>query len=314
MPQAQVINFGEDPYANAMGNFAKNFLGTINERSAQRRNDDLFRRISQNYGEDADPEMFLRDVIEAEGLDQEYKRDKIKDITEWAKLSTKANKNNYEQAKLDQRAAELLVREETNRIAGERVDNEKRKIDLTDASNAGKANKQVSDYASKTLKDSNVTLPAHDVADLKSFMEQLVTDKESPMTVSDAFRHAYNYIEARREKLENVQITPRPAKWLGQSSPQEIETSMEKAFQELKALHDEDGVENQGELRALAKKAGWQPDEITAMLKKIFQQAGKSLRGAPVNGNTPQESAQIPFQEQGKAAQVAGVDDILFGE
>jgi hypothetical protein len=163
------------------------------------------------------------------------------------------------------------------------------------------------------LKNSDEKLPAHDKADLNAFVEQLVSDKENPMSVNDAFNRAYDYIQARREKIDNVKITPRPSAWFS-DNPKEIAENQEKAYLELKALHDEDGIDNQKELRAIAERAGWKPEEITEMLKAVFKGAGKALRGAPRKDSSAQQSAEIPRKEQGVASEEAGVDDILFGE
>ena len=74
MPSAQVINFGEDPYANAMGGFARNFLSEISEKALQQRNENIFQKIKEKYGKDAQPKDIFRDVLEHGGLDPDYKR------------------------------------------------------------------------------------------------------------------------------------------------------------------------------------------------------------------------------------------------
>lgn len=308
MPSAQVINFGEDPYANAMGGFARNFLSTINEKTAQRRNDDLFKRIADQYGEDVSTERIIRDVIKAEGFDQDYKRNKLKELTDYATLGAKRDRNGYENAKLEQRREELEVRKKTNEIAENRLNNEANRIQATAEKNKGTTSKQINDYASKVLKDASVNLPAHDRADLTNFMDQLVNDPENPMTIPQAYKQAANYIDARREKIDTVKIAERPGYWSG--TP--IVTAMQQAITDLQALHDEDGIDNQKELRTIAKRSSWKDEEITAMLQRVFASNGKKLRGpAP---KSAQESAKIPLEIQGQTAQAASVDDILFGE
>ena len=311
MPSAQIVNFGEDPYANAMGGFAKNFLTTLNEKTGQRRNEDIFKKISDNYGKDADIEDIYRDVLKAEGFDQEYKRNKLNEIKDYATLANKSKLNGYEQSKLEQRRDELLVRQDANRIAESRLTNEANKVEANLTKNKAALSKQINDYSSKLLKDSELDLPLHDKSDLNEFIEQLVSDKENPKSMSEAFNHAAEYIQARREKIDSLEMPARPSSWAGfaNPSPKDLEQGMEQAYLVLKALHDEDGVTSQKELRKIAKKGGWNDEEITQILQKIFQEAGKKLRGP-----SPQSSAQIPFQQQGKASQAAGIDDILFGE
>ncbi len=111
-------------------------------------------------------------------------------------------------------------------------------------------------YTSGLLKDAEVKLPANDKAELNGFVEQLMTDKENPMTVNEAFNHAYQYIEARREKIDTVQITPKPTAWIGKPNPNEVLQSADKAFQELKSLHYEDGIDSQKDLREIARRGG----------------------------------------------------------
>ena len=323
MPSAQVVNFGEDPYANAMGGFAKNFLGEINEKAGQRRNENIFQKIKEKYGPEAQPEDIFRDVLEHEGFDQEYKRNKLNEIKEYASLATKGKTTPYQQAMLDIRQEELnLKKDKAEKGESEknitpyqqkvlknqetRLQLERQRLEQAATTQDKKLPEYVDKYTTNLLKNADVKLAAHDKADLNDFVEQLMT--EGDVGVNDAFNQAYNYIEARREKIEQVEITPRPSKWLGSASPEEVEQGMEKAFTQLKALHDEDGIDNQKELRAIASRAGWQPEEITMMLQKIFERSGKRLRGAPRKGN------QVAGEEQGEAAQAEGLDDILFGE
>lgn len=330
MPSAQVVNFGEDPYANAMGVFAKNFLGEINEKAGQRRNENIFQKIKEKYGPDAPPEDIFRDVLEHEGLDQEYKRNKLNEIKEYAAIATKGKTTPYQQAMLDIRQEELnLKKDKAEKGESEknitpyqqkvlknqetRLALERQRLEQAAKTNDKKLPEYVDKYTTSLLKNAEEKLPAHDKADLNAFVEQLMTDEENPMTVNDAFNRAYDYIQARREKVDTVKITPRPSAWFG-DNPKELAENQEKAYLELKALHDEDGIDNQKELRAVAERAGWKPEEITEMLKAVFKGAGKSLRGAPRKESSPQQSAQIPFEEQGETAEASGLDDILFGE
>lgn len=330
MPSAQVVNFGEDPYANAMGTFARNFLGEINEKAGQRRNENIFQTIKDKYGPEAKPEDIFKDVLEHEGLDQEYKRNKLNEIKEYVAIATKGKTTPYQDAMLKIREEELNLKknkaekgEDEKQITPyqqkvlknqeTRLALERQRLEQAAKTSDKKLPEYVDKYTTSLLKNAEEKLPAHDKADLNAFVEQLMTDEETPMSVNDAFNRAYDYIQARREKIDNVKITPRPSAWFG-DNPNEIAENQEKAYLELKSLYDEDGIENQKELRAIAERAGWKPEEITEMLKAVFKGAGKALRGAPRKDSTPQESAQIPFEEQGEAAQAGGLDDILFGE
>lgn len=304
------------------GGFAKNFLGEINEKAGQRRNENIFSKIKEKYGPDAKPEDIFKDVLESEGLDQEYKRNKLNEIKDYATLATKGKTTPYQQAMLEIREEELNLKK--NKAANPeekqitpyqakvlknqetRLQLERQRLEQAASTQDKKLPEYVDKYTTNLLKNADVKLPAHDKADLNDFVEQLMT--EGDVGVNEAFNKAYNYIEARREKIDSVEITPKPSGWFSGSSQQEVEQSMEKAFNELKALHDEDGIDNQKELRAIAQRAGWEPEEITLMLQKIFQRSGKRIKGAP------RKDKQVAGEEQGEATQAAGLDDILFGE
>jgi len=323
MPSAQVINFGEDPYANAMGGFAESFLGTLNEKTAQKRNENIFSKIKEKYGPDAEPETIFRDVLESEGLDQDYKRNKLNEIKEFASLSTKAKITPYQQAMLDMRTDELNLKKnkadetvekpitayQKKVLANQetRLALDRQRLDQAAKTNDAKFPEQLDKYTTNILKDADVKLPPHDKADLNGFIDQLM--KEEGLGINDAFNRAYQYIEARRDKVDNVQITERPTSWVGSPNQSEVTRNMDEAYQQLKALYEEDGIDNQKELRSIAARAGWQPDEITKMLQRVFQVHGKQLASPRAR-----KSAEIPFKEQGVAAEEGGLDDLLFGE
>ncbi len=165
-------------------------------------------------------------------------------------------------------------------------------------------------YTGKLLKDSDVKLPPHLKSELNGFVEQLMTDKENPMGVTEAFNKAYEYVQAVEDLVENAEITPRPTAWIGQPNSKELESSLDKASKDLLTLYDQSGIENQGDLRKIADRAGWHKDEITKMIQLVFQRKGRKMRGP----KSSEKSAEIPFQEQGIASEVGGLDDILFGE
>lgn len=309
MPSAQVIDFGEDPNATSIGGFAKNFLTEVNDRATQRRNDELFRRIADKYGKDSNPEEMFTDILKSEGLDQEYKRNRLNEIKEYAELSNKKKLNLIEQAKLEQRQNELKAREETNRIADARLQNEIRKTNAQGTKSKASLPKQISDYTKNILKESGESLPTNDLLDLNNFVEELVSDEESPVSIPDAVKHAYQYIQARREKIDTHQITPRPTPWVGSANESDLNRDMDRAYQELKALYEEDGIDNQKDLRSIAERSGWKKEEINVMLQRVFRENGKKLRGS-----TPEQSAEIPASEQGVVSEIGGIDDILFGE
>lgn len=292
MPSAQVIDFGADPYANAMGGFAKNFLSTVNEKNAQRRNEDLFRRISDNYGKDANPEDIFRDVLKAEGMDQEYKRDKLKEIKEYAELASKKALNGYEAAKLDIRKDELKSTEERNRINQLRADNEKLKIDQ--ASKKAKADlpKQIAAHTSKALKDSGQTYSLEE----KSALDVLTREAmEAGQPLDVALKNSLGMIDERKNVINTAKVTLNPGSWSYFDDDQGLQQAKQQAVQQLLELVEKYGITSQTDLRQIVKRSEWNKDEQNEILQHVMTQLGRKLRE--------------PKKQDTKA-----VDDILFGD
>ena len=110
MPSAQVVDIGGDPFAETMGNFAKNFGSTFLEANKQRKNEDIFKKIRQAYGPETPPEDMLRDILQSEGMDQSYKKDLIGQIKDYGALKNKKSLTPYEKAKLDNDEKSLKLR------------------------------------------------------------------------------------------------------------------------------------------------------------------------------------------------------------
>lgn len=314
MPSAQVIDFGPDPRATAMSNFGDALFGRITQKAEQKRNEDIFRKIKDNYGKEASPEVLYREVLGSEGMDQNYKKDILSTLKDYAALTNKSYLNANERDKLKLRADELATRNMTNDIANRRLKNEEDKVKNA----ADKAKKElpqeVAKYTANALKTSDIKLRPDMKAELDSFVRQLVDEEKAP--IDQAFQHAYRYIEALQDLIDEGKITERP----GFFSKGSVKEAMDQAEVELQKLHDEDGITNQKDLRAIAERSLWKPEEITEMLNRVFQRNGKKLKGpspkAPVKpkGNTPEQSAEIPFMKQGMVSEQAGIDNLLFGE
>lgn len=112
MPALQTVNLGGDPKATAMGSFAKNFLGALTEGAEKRKNDEIFKRISDQYGPDGKPEDMLWDIIKSEGLSQEYKNNKAAEIVQYATLKNKKTNEltPYQKGMLSIRQEELNIK------------------------------------------------------------------------------------------------------------------------------------------------------------------------------------------------------------
>ena len=282
MPSAQVVNFGADPYANAMGGFAKSLLGEIEKGSSKRRNDELFEKIKDNYGPNAKAEDILRDIVKATGFDQDYKTNLVKDITEYATLASKKDANGLEKAKLDQRRDELDVRKTTNKISQDRLDHDKDSV-------PDKRSKSINDYNGKFQKDAKIDLTANDKADWNYFTEDLMNNQK--LSLNEASNKALQLINMRREKIDEAQIAQRPQAPLTifgrlNVDNNEVDQAFNQAFNELMKLYKEDGIDNQKDLREIAERAGWSKEETTKLLQAVFKEDGRKLKG-PQKANKP---------------------------
>ncbi len=330
MPSAQVIDFGEDPYANAMGGFAKNFLGALNKRTAEKRNDELFGKIKEKYGPDAKAEDIFRDVLKSEGLDQEYKRNKLDEIKQLAELDNKKELNQYQKALLEYRKQKIDAAEDKKngkkpltdfqkrdlKLKKVRLKLEKSRLKIAAGKQARDLPEKVDKYTSTLLKNADVKMAVHDKADLNSFVSQLM--EEDGLGIDDAFNKANAYITARNDKVDEyvngeATITKNPQSWFG-NKPGEIESSMKQAVSDLNQLYEEDGIENQKDLREIAMKAGWNKDQANAMLQMLFQQKGKKMLGRKTKASaspSAETTAKIPLENQGEDAEFASLKGVF---
>jgi hypothetical protein len=282
MPALQTVNFGADPRATAMGNFARSFLGTLTEKAETRKNDRLFKEISDKYGPDGNAEDMLLDILKSEGLSQEYKKSKIPEVIQYANLKNKKSRTKHEDAVLDNRKKELEIREESNRIASTRATNESNRIGNTKEKNKLDLPIKIAKHTSTLLKDQDLKLPIHDINDLNAMAEQYMSDEENPLSLPEATNKAYEYIQARRDKINEVEIPkpPHDTGWIYTNvTPEQTGKAMEEAYEALKFLYEEDGITNQTELRAIAKRAGWQPDQVRMLIDRVFKDNGRKLKG-----------------------------------
>lgn len=313
MPSAQVLDFGPDPYAENIGKIAQGFSQGFFQQEKQRKNEEIFRRIKSKYGPDASPDRIFRDILEAEGLDQDYKSNLLSQVKDYITASSKGNINPYQKEMLDIRKEDLDIkkRKEQRDIEGEptkyqQILADQRRADLAlkerrvnEAINKNAADfpKTVSDYVNSLLKDEVFIPSAADKGILNDRIQSNI--KEEKMSLPQAFNEAYDYIQQKNEIVDTYKIEKRPESWdrLRSPNPNEVAKSMEKAYQQLNELY-ESGIESQTDLRKIANRAGWESQEITAMLQKLFQSNGRKLR--------------VPAAE--KPAQAANLDDIMWGE
>src|SRR5690606_27983378 len=113
---------------------------------------------------------------------------------------------------------------------------------------------------------------------------------------------AIDYLEMKNILVNESKITNRPSSYGGwvNPSPEQIEKGMEDAFKELEALY-EAGVESQKDLRIVASRAGWNPEEITMMLQELFKRHGRKVRSP-----TKKIEAEVEDEQEDE------LDNVLF--
>lgn len=278
MPSAQVINFGEDPRANAIGGFAKNFLQTIEKKTEQRRNEDIFKKIADNYGPNAKTEDVLRDVIKAEGLGDEFRKDRIKELTDYAALKNKSELNGYEQAKLLQRQQELAVRDKELSIKEQRLVADQDADIRRDQKAARDLTKDVVKYNQKLIENSRVKYSPTETAAIDTITEQLMAEEK--IGLPEASSRAIQVADERREALDEAVITP--AGWTGDN-----EETIEAAFNDLLQIYQQYHP-TQTELRKIAEK-NHTKGVAQKLVQRVLQVAGKKMLGP--QPKSPQEQA-----------------------
>ncbi len=322
MPSAQVIDFGPEPLTEAMGKFASGFSDSFFKQQTQKKNEDIFKRIKDSYGPDASPERIFKDILESEGLDQDYKRNLLNEVKEYASLESQKYKTIYQKEMQDLRKEDLKLKrdkaqkgDEISKYQEKNLANQRRRLDLEQQriNQAAEKNTKdlpdlVSKYTNTILKDAEERLPSQDKALLNSRIISNI--KDDGMEMDEAFKEALDYVQMKNQIIEEVQIEPKPTRFIGSPNPQEIEQAIEKAYANLDQLYDS-GIESQSDLRKIAKKSGWLPQEITVMLQELYRRKGKRVRSTE---SATKASQEVSGSEQGVAQESGGLDDILFGE
>jgi hypothetical protein len=324
MPSVQVLDFGDS--SEWASEFSKSFAKGFIENEKKRKNDEIFNKIKQAYANEPNPEKMYMDILKSEGMDESYKNDKLKTIIDYVKLQTDLDKSAYDKTMLKYKERELNI-EEKSKTGRKAIDDyrdkmaeiREKQLDLQETrlnnlveKGEKDLSKNIADYSSKLLKDSNVELSANDRAILNSRMESNM--KDDRMDAATAFSEALEYVELKNEALEQTKLTARPDPFIGVPKPEELAEAMEKVYAEIDYVYEQ-GIESQKDLRMLLKRAGWKPDEIQKILQRLFQSKGRKVR-------RPQEEKAAPEQpEKGAGEPTQDMDkdeqrgyQILFGE
>lgn len=322
MPSAQMIDFGPDPLTESMGKFASGFSDSFFKQQTQKKNEDIFQRIKESYGPDAKPDRIFRDILEAEGLDQDYKRDLLKEVKEYASLAGKKDLTPYQAEMVELRKQDLNLKkakqeEETPitpfqqqnlKLQRERLNVDRQRLKQAADKNEKSLPDLVSKYTNSVLQNADQKMPAADKALLNSRMISNIRD--DGLEIDAAMEEALDYINMKNQIVEEAEIETRPQDGtFFNTTPQKMEEAFNKAYQNLNQLY-EAGIDSQRDLRNIAKRSGWKPEEITELLQAVYSSHGRKARTS--KQSLPAD--KVTGSEQGMAQEVGGLDDILFGE
>lgn len=322
MPSAQMIDFGPDPLTESMGKFASGFSDAFFKQQTQKKNENIFQRIKESYGPDAKPDRIFRDILEAEGLDQDYKRDLLKEVKEYASLAGKKDLTPYQAEMVELRKQDLNLKkakaeEETPitpfqqqnlKLQRERLNVDRQRLKQAADKNEKSLPDLVSKYTNSVLQNADQKMPATDKALLNSRMISNIRD--DGLEIDAAMEEALDYINMKNQIVDEAEIEKRPQDGtFFNTTPQQMEESFNKAYQNLNQLY-EAGIDSQRDLRNIAKRSGWKPEEITELLQAVYSSHGRKARTS--KQSLPAD--KVTGSEQGMAQEVGGLDDILFGE
>lgn len=323
MPSAQIIDFGPDPLTENMSKFASGFSDAFFKQQTQKKNEDIFQRIKEGYGPDAKPDRIFKDILQAEGLDEDYKRDLLKEVKNYASLEAQKDKSIYQTTMQDIRQKELGLKQQKADEKDQltefqkqnlkrqdlRLANERSRIDQASKKNEKDLPTLITNYTNSVLKNANEKINVADKALLNSRVQSNI--KDDGMLIDEALEEALDYVNMKNQVVADAKIIDRPVEGkIWGAGPEQVIQAKQQAYIQLKQLYDS-GIESQTDLRNIAKKSGWNAAEITDILQSVYSSNGRKLR---TSKKSLPDQTQVSGSEQGTAQQVSGVDDILFGE
>lgn len=240
MPSLQVVDLGPDPRSEAVGGFARNFAENFKRLQAQKRNEQMFNKLREKYGDDIDPELLSRDLIGAEGFDPEYKQDYFGRLKDYSNI--KENKE-----KISLRDKEIQNAEKRNII-----DEIKAKNEQTKANNQAKRDKDTQVYKNQKYVQNELKARESDNIPgwLKSKITPLVNEGVNKgMTVDAAYNRVIQEVDRIIDIIENGTVTPDTH--YTRTDPQELE----QAAQDLAQLY-QNGITRQEDLKKILKRSG----------------------------------------------------------
>ena len=282
MPQLQMIDFGPDSGSDALGNLARGLSTGFFAAQEKKRNDDIFARIKESYG-DEDVMKFVEQIVKEEGFGQDYKNSKLNEIKILSDLQKKKDTTEYDELK------RRLAMEDLN-IKKSRA---KKEVPV-----------QVSTYINNQLKGQDEELSIEDKSMLNSSMLDIL-EEDPELSIPQAFDIKYEELKEKDKFIKSKKLTKRPEIFGATKSEKErkknkiLEEPKKQVIRELSELY-ENGMKSKKDLRNLLKKASWtEVEEIQEILDAVTKKKPKEQQ---------EVKAELTKEEQKEAGR-----KILFG-
>lgn len=293
MPAAQILDFGPDPFAESISKFAQGFSSQFIKDQTRKDNEEIFKRIKMAYENDADPTRMYKDLLSAEGMDEDYKTDKLKQVKDYLSVVGKKDLTPYQKQLLDVRKGELKIKGDNAKNKETQLANAKLRIENTKDKNNKDFPTKVSNYVNSILKDTGSSMSAQDKAEFNSRIVSNMQDTN--LSINDALSEALQYQELKQE-IRGSKITPKPStNPIWGEGKDGLDKSLKTAYNEIEQIYDA-GLTSQKDLRKILENSGWK-EEAQAILQDLFKTKGKKIR-------TPKQTENPKLQE---------ATNILFG-
>lgn len=287
MPSLQVVDLSNpEPQQNYVGEFARSFGESLNAGRQKKSDEDIFKRIKQQYPSDS-PDQTAQRLLESTAS-APFKKDTLGYLSSLA--TNQARRQDQD------------IRNETNKINRIKATNQSRALDQTQDNQKTKLPTEIAKYNKSIWKDA-------EPEELSLFNRLTSKYIEDGLPLNQASEKALGQVKEINEALdigmqEKIGKTTKEYLSLGFLDSSNERMKAEKlVVDQTKALLESGAPEER--VKKALKKAKWNPEEI----KKILEEAKSSKQSNP---EQPQSEALYGGQ-QGQTSQVAGIDDILFG-
>jgi hypothetical protein len=299
MPSLQTVNFGPNPLNESLKNIASGFIEKYNQNESKKKNDEIFNRILSKYPKDTDPTLIYRDMLTAQGLDEDYKKNRITELKDYASLASKKDKTPYQEAILDQRKKDYDLKVDK--------DNRQKAADIINAQAKEVTNKESHlKYIKNYTKKERESLNEYENADFMRMISQSEDDAKASGEVFDidiAVAETLEAIQNKKKIIADTVPTLKPTpEWQGikgygqpqwEIPAQALSEAKTKLFNDLNKLYNS-GITRQSDLTKIAERGKWDKEEIQKVIMQVLQYNGKKAKNS-TNELTEQQKAEAIF-------------------